>query len=103
MQWSFRRICRSDYPNVLTAGRRACGEGYGWDILRVIPPAILTGQAAGEVACMSIDDKVPVASVNIKKLQSILESDNIMVHFPDEYVPEDKTVIIHGKCSNGHF
>lgn len=98
-----RSICRSDYPNVLTAGRSACGEGYGWDILRVIPPAILTGQAAGEVACLSIDDKVPVASVNVSKLQSILESDNIMVHFPDEYVPEDKTVIIHGTCSNGHF
>ena len=98
-----RSICRKDYPNVLTAGRGACGEGYGWDLLRVIPPAILTGQAAGEVACMAIDNKVGVASVDIKKLQSILESDNIMVHFPDEYVPEDKTVIIHGKCSNGHL
>lgn len=98
-----RTICRKDYKNVLTAGRSACGDGYGWDILRVIPPAIITGQAAGEVAVMSIEDKVGVADVNIKKLQSILESDNIMVHFPDEYVPEDKTVIIHGVCQDGHF
>lgn len=98
-----RTICRKDYPNVLTAGRSASGDGYGWDILRVIPPAIITGQAAAETACMAIDDKVAVANVNIKKLQSILEGDNIMVHFPDEYVPEDKTVIIHGKCHDGHF
>jgi hypothetical protein len=30
-----------------------------------------------------------------------------MIHFPDEYVPEDKTVIIHGKNASeiegGHF
>ena len=66
-----RSICRKDYPNVLTAGRGACGEGYGWDLLRVIPPAIITGQAAGEVACMAIDNKVGVASVDIKKLQPL--------------------------------
>lgn len=46
---------------------------------------------------MAIEDKTNVADVNIKALQSKLEKDNIMVHFPDEYVPEDKTVIIHGK------
>lgn len=98
-----RSICRKDYPNVLTAGRSACGEGYGWDILRVIPPAILTGQAAAEAACLAIDSKKACADVDIKKLQALLESDNIMIHFPDEYVPEDKTVIIHGVCHDGHF
>ena len=92
-----RCITRKDYPNMLTAGRSAAGVGYGWDLLRVIPPAIITGQAAANVACMAIRDKVNVSNVNISLLQSKLEKDNIMVHFPDEYVPEDKTVIIHGK------
>jgi len=46
---------------------------------------------------MAIENKTDVAKVNISVLQSKLEKDNIMVHFPDEYVPEDKTVIIHGK------
>jgi hypothetical protein len=82
---------------MLTAGRSASGIGYGWDLLRVIPPAIITGQAAAKVACMAIEDKTDVANVNISALQDKLEKDNIMVHFPDEYVPEDKTVIIHGK------
>jgi len=30
-------------------------------------------------------------------LQKKLEQENVMVHFPDSYVPEDRTVIIHGK------
>ena len=92
-----RCITRKDYPNMLTAGRSASGIGYGWDLLRVIPPAIITGQAAAHTACMAIRDKVGVADVNISALQKTLEDDNIMVHFPDSYVPEDKTVVIHGK------
>ncbi len=102
-----RTITRSDYPNIITAGRSADGTGYGWDLLRVIPPAILTGQAAGEVATLAIKDKTEVARVDIKKLQSKLEKENVMIHFPDSYVPEDKTLILHGKnvaeIDGGHF
>lgn len=92
-----RTLVRSEYPNMLTAGRSASGAGYGWDILRVIPPAILTGQAAGHAACQAIDEDCPVAKVDIKTLQSSLEKDDVMIHFPDEYIPEDRTVVIHGK------
>ena len=94
-----RTITRKDYPNMLTAGRSASGIGYAWDLLRVIPVAILTGQAAAMTACLAIKDNVSASDVNIKKLQLQLENDNIMVHFPDEYVPEDKAIIIHGKNS----
>ena len=85
------------YPNMLTAGRSAAGAGYGWDLLRVIPPAILTGQAAGEAACLALREGVGAWQVNIKNLQGKLERENVMIHFPDEYLPEDRTVIIHGK------
>ena len=84
---------------MLTAGRSASGIGYGWDLLRVIPPAILTGQAAAHAACQAIREKTGVADVNITTLQNSLEKDNVMIHFPDEYVPEDKTIVIHGKNS----
>ena len=43
-----RALTRRDYPNMLTAGRSVSSYGYGWDLVRVIPPAILTGQAAGQ-------------------------------------------------------
>jgi len=92
-----RTLTRKDFPNIITAGRSADGTGYGWDLLRVIPPAILTGQAAGEAAALALKDGTAVADVNIRALQAKLEKENVMVHFPDAYVPEDKTVVIHGK------
>ena len=102
-----RCLTRRDYPNIITAGRSADGTGYGWDLLRVIPPAILTGQAAAEAACLAIKTNKAIADVEIKVLQNKLEKENVMVHFPDEYVPEDKTVVIHGvnavEIEGGHF
>ena len=92
-----RCLTRKDYPNIITAGRSADGTGYGWDLIRVIPPAILTGQAAGEAASLALRSSSTVASVEIRTLQSKLEKENVMVHFPDEYIPEDRTVVIHGK------
>ena len=82
---------------MITAGRSADGTGFGWDLIRVIPPAILTGQAAGEAATLAIRNDCHIARVDIKALQSKLEKENVMIHFPDEYVPEDRTVVIHGK------
>ncbi len=102
-----RTLVRNDYPNILTAGRSADGTGYGWDVLRVIPPAILTGQAAGEAACLAIRTNTAAATVDIRTLQNKLEKENVMIHFPDEYVPEDRTVVIHGKnaaeIEGGHY
>lgn len=92
-----RTLVRRDMPTVITAGRSASGIGYGWDLLRVIPPAILTGQAAGEAAVLSLEENCAVADVNIVRLQERLEGENVMIHFPDSYVPEDRTVVIHGK------
>ena len=92
-----RTLCRRDYPNILAAGRCADGTGYGWDLLRVIPPAILTGQAAAHAACLALKTGVGAPAVDIRSLQTVLENDNIMVHFPDSYLPEDRTVVIHGK------
>lgn len=102
-----RTLTNREYPNIITAGRSADGTGYGWDLLRVIPPAILTGQAAGEAAYLALKTGTDIARVDIKELQNTLEKENVMVHFPDEYVPEDRTVIIHGKntaeIEGGHY
>ena len=102
-----RTLTRRDYPNIITAGRSADGTGYGWDLLRVIPPAILTGQAAAEAACLAIRTNKAIADVDIRTLQAKLEKENVMIHFPDSYIPEDRTVIIHGKnaaeIAGGHM
>ena len=83
-----RCLCRKGFDNIITAGRSASGIGYGWDLLRVIPPAIVTGQAAGIAASLAIESGKPVSDVDIKTLQSDLSAAGIMVHFPDELIPE---------------
>ena len=89
-----RCLTRKGWPNLITAGRCAAGEGYAWDVLRVIPPAIITGQAAAEAAALAIESGKPIAEVDISVLQARLENDdNIMIHFPDELIPEDTSVI----------
>ncbi len=89
-----RCLTKKGWPNLITAGRSASADGYGWDVLRVIPPAILTGQAAAEAAALAIESNTPIAEVDIAVLQSRLENDdNIMIHFPDELIPEDTSVI----------
>ncbi len=80
-----RALVRKDFPNLITAGRSAAAAGYMWDILRVIPPAILTGQAAGIAA--AIADGGNIAEVDIKKLQKLLAEGGVMVHFDDTLVP----------------
>ena len=99
-------ICRHDAPNLLTAGRSASAEGFGWDILRVIPPAILTGQAAGEAASLALDEGRDVADVTIRTLQRRLEEDKVMVHFPDSYIPDGRPFSFRGfthGSAPGHF
>ena len=86
----YRTLCRRDFPNVLAVGRIAAAEGFGWDILRVIPPAIITGQAAGVAASLALDAGVPIAEVDMDALQRELAAENVMIHFDDAWIPEDK-------------
>ena len=84
----YRTLVKTGFPNLITAGRCAAGEGYAWDVLRVIPPAILTGQAAGVACSMAIDDNADICRVDIGRLQKILEEQNVMIHFEDKLIPE---------------
>lgn len=96
----YRALYSKRFPNIITAGRSADGHGYGWDLLRVIPPAILTGQAAGEAVYQAITHGTDIPDVNVRKLQDALEKQNVLIHFPDEYVPDDRSIVIHGKKCN---
>ena len=80
-------LVRSGYPNLITAGRSASARSYAWDVLRVIPPAIQTGQAAGVAASHAIDECCDVASVNIANVQKALSDTGVMIHFDDSLIP----------------
>lgn len=85
----YRVMYKKGFPNLLAAGRITSGDGYGWDLLRVIPPAIITGQAAGVASSIAIDDNCAVSDVDISELQGILEEQNVLIHFDDKLVRKD--------------
>ena len=86
----YRTLTRKGFPNLITAGRSAAATGYAWDVLRVIPPAILTGQAAGVACAMALDDGTGLDNIDICILQKILESQDVMIHFDDALVPANE-------------
>ncbi len=79
------------YDNLITCGRSASGTGWGWDVLRVIPPAILTGQAAGTAAALALKHNTSVPQVPITPLQKTLSDTGVMIHFEDSLIPKDST------------
>ena len=97
----FRTLYSNAAQNVITAGRCASAEGYAWDVLRVIPPAILTGQAAGTAAAISVETGKPVIKTDIARLQKTLADDGVTIHFDDSLVPERENDDL--KDDNGHI
>ena len=56
----YRTIVTKGLSNVLASGRNISSSGDAWEATRVIPPAAVTGQAAGTtVAAMAIEQKSP--------------------------------------------
>ena len=97
----YRTMVRTGFDNIIAAGRCVSGAGYAWDVVRVIPPAILTGQAAGAAASQAIDEGSAVTNVNITRLQEKLAGENVMIHFDDCLIPAGEAA---GEPANiGHF
>lgn len=84
----YRTLVRSGFDNLITAGRSAAGEGYAWDVIRVIPPAIITGQAAGNAAALALETKRAITQVDLAELQRRLTEQRVMIHFDDSLVPD---------------
>lgn len=85
----FGTLVRTGFDNILTCGRSAAAQGWAWDVLRVIPPAVLTGQAAGIAAAQAIRQNLPIYDLPIAPLQKELEDTGVLIHFDDAWVPED--------------
>lgn len=89
----YRCLVNKNFDNLITAGRSASASGYGWDVLRVIPPAIITGQAAGTAVSIAIKSKSNINKIDIRLLQNELEKDNVIIHFDDNLIPKDESKI----------
>ena len=87
----WRTLVRTGFPNLVAVGRCASATGYAWDILRVIPPAILTGQAAGTAAAIALSGGSPpdLPAVDIAAVQRMLEASDSPAHI-DESLLSDR-------------
>ena len=83
----YRLQIRTGFDNLIAAGRTTSGEGYAWDVIRVIPPAIISGQAAGNAAVLAIDSGRGVDRLDVGQLQKMQAEQNVMIHFDDALVP----------------
>ncbi len=82
----YRTLVKTGFDNLITAGRTAAGTDYAWDVLRVIPPAIVTGQAAGLAAAQALSTGSAIYGIDVSKLQRKLESQNVLLHFDDAWL-----------------
>ncbi len=84
----YRSMTRIGFDNLVTVGRCVAGEGYAWDVLRVIPPAILTGEVAGIASALALERCSSLPEVMISELQKRILQAGIMLHFDDNLVPD---------------
>jgi len=77
----YRTLVTKDCPNIFASGRAISASGDAWEATRVIPPAVLTGQAAGTAAALAIKKKCPATAVPIGDLQKELESTGVILHY----------------------
>lgn len=86
----YRTMIRKGFDNLITVGRCVAGEGYAWDVLRVIPPAILTGEVSGIAAALARESKLPIADIAIHELQNRITKAGNMIHFDNSLIPHIK-------------
>ena len=77
MPW--RCLAGVENGNIAAAGRCISVTTDMWDITRVIPTAAMTGQAAGLGAALSAKSGVPMAALDVKRLQDALKQNGAII------------------------
>jgi hypothetical protein len=78
----YRAILPKKVDNLLVGGRCVSHERDILDPMRLIPPCMVTGYAAGIAAALSAQENVPPRNLDMDKLQSTLKKNG--VPFPAE-------------------
>ena len=75
----FRTMYGEKIRNLITCGRSISVTDAMWDITRVIPDCVVTGEAAGTAAAMSDD----FGAMDVKILQKKLQENGVRLHLED--------------------
>ena len=73
-------LFHDDCPNLFTAGRTVSADGWAWDVTRVIPVAVATGQAAGIMAALRAKEGIEANEDGIRKIQEALKGQGVRLH-----------------------
>lgn len=92
----YRSLLPRKVRGVLTAGRCIGAAGQAWEVFRVIPAAVVTGEAAGVAAAMSAERSCDPTDVPVKELRKHLLKNGCIVDAEPEFgvpnaTPTDKT------------
>lgn len=77
----YSTLYNKEFSNILAAGRIISAEGEGWQVIRVIPPCAVSGQAAGTAAAICAKSDTAVYNLDIATLQNQLKKDNVSLEF----------------------
>lgn len=78
-QIPYRALYCEQVDNVLPAGRNIAAKGDTWEVTRVIPTAVVTGQAAGAAAALIAREKTTTARLDVPALQDLLEQQGVLL------------------------
>ena len=84
-QWyevPYRTLYTSKLPNMLAAGRIMSSTGEAWNASRVIPVAVMTGEACGVAAALAVKNGVSVPDVDVSELRALLTKNGNIVSKP---------------------
>jgi ribulose 1,5-bisphosphate synthetase/thiazole synthase len=73
-------LFHDDCPNLFTAGRTVSADGWAWEMTRVIPVAVATGQAAGIMAALRAKQGVAANEPGLGKIQETLMGRGVRLH-----------------------
>lgn len=83
-EFPYGAIIDSSLKNMLAAGRIvACQPGLGWEMMRLIPACVYTGQVAGTAAALALRLGCSVQDLPLSELQAALSATGIMIHMDD--------------------
>ena len=75
----YRTLYTAGLKNVLSAGRCISTAGEAWEIVRCIPQAALTGQAAGTALAMAIESGQTVQALDVDALRDRLAAAGVLL------------------------
>lgn len=82
-EFPYEALIDPKVKNIITAGRTVAARGEGWELMRLTPACVFTGEVAGTAAALSIKNGNSLQDINIHNLQDKLLKNGVMIHMPE--------------------